>query len=387
MGSQHNTKVLVAMSGGVDSSVAAALLREQGYDVTGIFMCLGTAGGSDASQGCCSPQDAADARRVAEHLGIDLYVLNLAGEFEPIIDYFVQEYVNGRTPNPCILCNARIKFGRLIQHADALGARYVATGHYARVATNSPSTDPSVLAERANAHATPCVGSSSVGTDCLGTAVTRGLARAKDQSYALFGVDRRHLGRILLPIGEFADKAAVRAKARELGLLTHDKPDSQEICFVPDDDYVELLRRRAPEALTPGDVVDAAGNVLGRHEGYARFTIGQRKGVRIAGKEPMYVTAIDPAAARVTLGNRQQVMVRRLWARSANWHADVTGEFDATVQIRYNHSGAAARVTVTGPDTFEAQFAEPVSAITPGQAAVVYLEDRMLGGGWIERAE
>jgi tRNA-specific 2-thiouridylase len=198
---------------------------------------------------------------------------------------------------------------------------------------------------------------------------------------------------MLLPIGELADKAAVRQIARDLGLLVHDKPDSQEICFVENDDYTTLLAGRAPEALRGGDIVDTAGNVLGRHEGYARYTIGQRKGLRVAGKEPMYVVAIDPAAARVTLGTREETLRQSLSAGGATWHCDIAkyvrraggdGCFRATVQIRYNHSGAPAVVRITGPGTFDARFDEPVIAITPGQAAVVYDGDRLLGGGWID---
>ena len=351
--------VLVAMSGGVDSSVAAALLLREGYRVTGIFMCLGTAAAADGdSRGCCSPQDAADARRVAEKLGIELYVLNLAGEFGPIIDTFVDEYLRGRTPNPCILCNSRLKFGRLMHHADSLGVRYVATGHYARVARDGGGQ----------------------------ATIARGLARGKDQSYALFEVAPQCVARMLLPVGEIAAKDQVRAIARELGLITHDKPDSQEICFVPDDDYAAFLRGRIPEAFAPGEIVDAGGKVLGVHSGYAGFTIGQRKGLRVAAGVPMYVTAIDPATRRVTLGTREQGLRQHLRATRATWHRPMPGEFDATVQIRYNHAGAPARVRVTAHDSFEASFAEPLSAITPGQAAVVYDGDTLLGGAWIEAA-
>ena len=348
-------KVLLAMSGGVDSSVAAAMLRDEGYDVTGVFMCLGRAGADADSRGCCSPQDAADARRVAEALGIHLYVLNLADEFEPIIDYFLAEYARGRTPNPCIHCNALIKFGRLVRQADSLGIDYVATGHHAR---------------RVEFGGAP--------------AFARARATAKDQSYALFAVARETLGRVLLPIGEVDDKQQVRRIARDLGLDVHDKPDSQEICFVPNDDYVALLRERLPDALRSGEIVDSGGRVLGHHDGYARFTIGQRRGVRVAAGEPMYVTHIDPAGARVTIGPRQEVMTRRLRAAAANWHCDVPDEFDAAVQIRYNHRGQPGRVRRIAADAFEVEFAEDVSAVTPGQAAVVYDGDRLLGGGWIE---
>jgi tRNA-specific 2-thiouridylase len=407
--------VIVAMSGGVDSSVAAAMLLEQGYRVTGVFMCLGTAGAAGGldggaadrgSRGCCSPQDAADARRVAERLGIELYVLNLADEFGPIIEDFAREYAAGRTPNPCIHCNARIKFGRLIRHADSLGVQYVATGHYARMvnrtvnqglrpipSSGSVSVPDLPLIAREKWGQTP-ISNGEIGlSPHFSPLIARGLARGKDQSYALFGIARENLGRILLPVGMVPDKPSLRRRALELGLAVHDKPDSQEICFVPDDDYVSLLARLAPQALTPGPVVDSSGKLLGRHEGYARFTIGQRRGLRIAGPVPMYVTKIDPATATVTLGPREEVLGTRLRAAGANWHVNVSDvaqppsavgrSFDATVQIRYNHAGAPARVTVTSPDTFEVEFAQPVPAITPGQAAVVYDGEFMLGGGWI----
>lgn len=344
------------MSGGVDSSVAAAMLQRDGYDVTGVFMCLGGAG-TAASSGCCSPADAADARRVAGALGVDMFVLNLADAFEPIVADFAAEYARGRTPNPCIHCNSRLKFGRLIQRADDLGIPRVATGHYARL-VQTPT----------------------------GPAIARAANRAKDQSYALFAVAREALGRILLPLGDVADKQLVRDLARQLGLAVHDKPDSQEICFVEDDDYPALLALRAPEALRAGNIVDSSGKVLGRHEGYGRFTIGQRRGLRFAAGVPMYVIAIDAATASVVIGPREETLSSRLRASHANWHVDVEpGQaFPATVQIRYNHTGSPARVTV-GPDgAFEACFDEPVSAIAPGQAAVCYDGDRLLGGGWID---
>jgi tRNA-specific 2-thiouridylase len=357
--SVRKEKVIVAMSGGVDSSVAAGMLLEAGYEVTGAFLCLGSAGPREAaSRGCCSPTDAADARRVAQTLGIELFVLDYAEAFGPIVEDFVGQYAAGRTPNPCIHCNRDVKFGRLMDRADSLGIRYVATGHHARIAAG-PGGKP---------------------------AIARGRAWGKDQSYALFAIPRGRLGRILLPIGEIADKDLVRSRALDLGLSVHDKPDSQEICFVPDDDYTELLARLRPEALAPGQIVDAEGRVLGTHAGYARYTIGQRRGLGVAAGVPMYVTGIDPATARVTIGPREQTMCTSLTAGGANWHADVRGQFEATVQIRYNHRGAPGRVTVTGPDSFAVEFAEPVHAITPGQAAVVYDGLQMLGGGWIDAA-
>jgi tRNA-specific 2-thiouridylase len=349
--------VLMAMSGGVDSSVAAARLVERGWEVKGVFMCLSR--GETHSRGCCSPADAADARRVAQHLGIDLHVLPLADAFEPIIAQFAQEYLRGRTPNPCIHCNARIKFGRLVRLADQLGIQRVATGHYARVLQ-----------------------------DAEGKAwIHRGLSASKDQSYALFAVEPKALDRMLLPIGVWADKKDLREEARQRGLIVHDKPDSQEICFAPEDDYLQVLQARVPEALRPGEIVDAQGNVLGYHEGYARYTIGQRRGLGIAAAEPLYVTRIDPESRRVTIGPKDQVMGTQLLAQKANWHGPVPDRFEATVQIRYNHSGAPARVTRTDSDAFRVEFDEAVHAITPGQAAVVYRGDRLLGGGWIVRGQ
>ena len=354
--SDKSEKVLLAMSGGVDSSVAAVLLLEAGYDVTGVFMCLGSAlSPDDDGRGCCSPTDAADARRVAEKLGVDLYVLDLTDEFAPIIDNFVAEYAAGRTPNPCIHCNTRIKFGRLVRYADSLGFRYVATGHHARIIDAGP-----------------------------GPAIARAKSPAKDQSYALFGIARENLTRILLPIGEMEGKDRVRRIARELELAVHDKPDSQEICFIPDDDYIAFLHERAPEALRPGEIVNSAGEVVGQHGGYARYTIGQRRGLGVAAGEPMYVTHIDPATRRVTIGTREETLTRRCRASGTNWHGEVPEQFDAVVQIRYRHSGARGGVRITGEDTFEVDFDQDVAAVTPGQAAVVYDGERLLGGGWID---
>ena len=351
-------RVLVAMSGGVDSSVTAGLLRDAGFEVTGVFMCLGTAGDPDSdSRGCCSPQDAADARAVAHKLGIELYVLNLADAFQPIIEYFIDEYRQGRTPNPCVPCNAQIKFGRLIRHADSLGIPWVATGHYARMVATGGNP-----------------------------AIWRKSPRHKDQSYVLFAIARELLGRILFPLGDMPSKQDVREKARDFGLSVHDKPDSQEICFVPDNDYVAYLGRRCPEVLRPGPIVDSSGNVLGRHRGIAAFTIGQSKGLGISGKTPRYVTHIDAASASITVGSRSEVLHRHLQATRANWHCDLPDEFEATVQVRYNHAGSPARVRVTGMAGFEVDFAEPVMAVTPGQAAVCYQGDRLLGGGWIQSA-
>jgi len=348
-------RVLVAVSGGVDSAVAAALLLQAGYDVTAVFLCLQMESASAANErSCCSPQDAADARQVASRLGIPFQVLSVAEDFSAIVDSFVEDYENGRTPNPCIRCNERVKFRRLFELADAVGARYVATGHYARI------TDY---------HGRP--------------AISVAQAATKDQSYVLLGLRREWLGRVLFPVGDLESKPAVRKIADGLGLEVHDKPDSQDICFVPGGDYASLLEARGSRALRPGVIVDSSGRVLGQHDGYGRFTIGQRRGTRVAMGQPAYVTHIDPHSAAVTLGPREELRAAGLTADGANWQVDVPASFEATVKIRYNHRGAPAQVTRTGDDTFEVRFHDPPEAVTPGQAAVVYSENHLLGGGWI----
>jgi len=279
----------------------------------------------------------------------------VAEDFSAIIDSFVEDYENGRTPNPCIRCNERVKFRRLFELADAVGAHYVATGHYARIGEH---------------HGQPAI------------AVAR--AVGKDQSYVLFRLRREWLNRVLFPVGDVESKPAVRKIADGLGLEVHDKPDSQDICFVPGGDYTSLLQVRGSCALRPGDIVDSVGRVLGKHDGYGRFTIGQRRGTRVAMGRPAYVTHIDPHSAVVTLGPREELRADGLTADGANWQVDVPLSFDATVKIRYNHRGAPARITRTGDDTFEVRFRDPIEAVTPGQAAVAYADGCLLGGGWIQ---
>ena len=281
-------KVLVAMSGGVDSSVAAGLLVRSGYEVTGVFMCMGQAEHEGSHPGCCSPQDARDAREVASLLGIRFYVLNFQKELEGIIDYFVDEYSRGRTPNPCVICNSRLKFGKLIEYADMIDADYVVTGHYARL-------------ETINGQKRLC----------------RAIDYDKDQSYALFGIGLDKLEKILLPVGDY-NKSRIRQLASEMGLPVHDKGESQEICFVADDDYARLIAQRAPQLCQTGDVVDTQGNVLGRHEGVFRYTIGQRRGLGNALGEPAYVVSLDAKSNTVVLGNREDLMQQRLFASDLN---------------------------------------------------------------------
>jgi tRNA-specific 2-thiouridylase len=353
-------RVLVGMSGGVDSAVSAALLLEQGWDVTGAFVCMGRAAEADGGSGCCSPQDAADARRVAGLLGVDLFVLDATEGFERIIQDFAAEYAAGRTPNPCIGCNRDVKFARLLERARQLGFDAVATGHYARVVTRGGQP-----------------------------ALARARAREKDQSYVLFELPPAALARLVLPLGEVGSKAEVREHARRLGLPVAEKPDSQEICFVPDGDYAAVLAARAPAALTPGPIVDDEGRVLGRHEGYARFTVGQRRGLGVGGPEPRYVTGIDPASATVRVGGAGAVLARGLTAARASWRelpAAGAGGMALAVQIRSGAVAAPARVTPGAGGWaagFDVAFDAPVRAVAPGQAAVVYDGEVLLGGGWI----
>jgi tRNA-specific 2-thiouridylase len=311
---------------------------------------------SQVDGGCSSTRDAEDVRRVADKLGIELHELDMGSHFKEIIAYFVSEYAAGRTPNPCVMCNRKFKFGKLINLADSLGIPKLATGHYAR---RSVYADGSPV-------------------------VARGANFKKDQSYVLFAIDPAVVGRIVLPIGEQMDKTLVRELALEIGLDVHDKPDSQEICFVQDDDYVQLVREIAPHALKPGRILDTAGNELGRHDGYAKYTIGQRRGLGVAAGVPMYVVKIDPESADVTIGTREESMGRELTATGSNWHVRPQAEqFRANVQIRYNHRGAPATVTLDGDNSFRVEFDDAVHAITPGQAAVIYDGEFMLGGGFI----
>ncbi len=359
------------MSGGVDSSVAAALLKQAGYECVGVFMRVGTAGGMAAAEiaatpgrrlrhGCCSAADAADARAMAGHLGIPFYALDFERDFESIIDEFVDEYAAGRTPNPCVVCNIRLKFGKLLRYADMLDAEFVATGHYARVLTDTGHT-------------------------CL----ARALNRDKDQSYVLFGIQRHDLPRCRFPLGEMADKAQVRQIAADLGLHVRDKPDSQEICFVPNNDYRTLVRHRRPDTLRPGEVRNQAGEIIGTHDGIAGYTIGQRRGLGIAAGIPMYVTGLDATANTVTLGPREELFSPGLLANGVNWLVDpppVDKARPAAIRIRYQHTPAAGRIRLQPDGRVAAHFDAPQLAVTPGQAAVFYDDDIVLAGAWISTA-
>ncbi len=307
-----------------------------------------------ARQGCCSASDAGDARFVAGMLGVPFYALNFEKDFDRIIDYFADEYARGRTPNPCVMCNDRLKFGRLFEYADAVGAKYVATGHYARIGRR---------------------GGESV--------LMRGVDHKKDQSYVLFGLRRAALDRLMFPIGDLT-KGEVRRLAGKFGLPNRDKPDSVEICFVPDRDYARVVRERRPEAFAAGEVVDSAGSVIGRHGGIAHYTIGQRRGLRIAAGRPVYVTRLDVLNNRVVLGDGDELLCGALVAERVNLLVSgLSGEFQAHVKIRYLHEATPATVRLLDEGRARVVFDEPQRAVTPGQAVVFYDGDAVLGGGWI----
>jgi len=353
-------RVLVAMSGGVDSSVAAALLVEQGYDVVGATMKLFCYGDDVPDRPCCSLDSINDARRVCQTLGIPHYVLNLESAFgHDVVHNFVDEYARGRTPIPCVRCNTFTKFRDLVRKADGIDARYVATGHYARV---------------------------------IDGALHRGVDPSKDQSYFLWGIDRDVLSRMILPVGA-QTKAETRAVARRIGLNTADKVESQDICFVPDGDHTKIIRKTlgadAP-ALSVGPFVLSNGTVVGQHDGFARFTIGQRRGLPGGYPEAMFVVAIRPDDRAVVIGPRQELLGHGVIAREINWLASddrrpATND-RVSVQVRHRATPAAATLIRDGGGEIELALEEPVPAITPGQSLVLYDGDRVLGGGIIERA-
>ena len=359
--SRNNKKrVVVAMSGGVDSSVAAALLAQQGHEVVGVTMRLFSAPNEAVARlnkPCCSIEDVEDARSVCRKIGAKHYLLNFEEEFQKhVIDYFVGEYERGRTPHPCLACNDRLKFQFLMQRAELMDADMVATGHYARIQKNG---------DLYQLHA---------GNDSL-----------KDQSYVLYTLSQQQLAKLFLPIGDYS-KQEIRDVAREIGLSIADKPDSQDICFIPDGDYSQFIEPRLKRK-SPGEIVDATGAVLGVHDGVHDFTVGQRKRIPAVNNtsRPLYVTDIDAVSGRITVGPAEKLMRTRLYASKVNWinQPPSNGPIRVQSRIRYNghNTPASVRLVQNGA---EIEFSTPVRAITPGQAVVFYDHDIVLGGGLIE---
>src|SRR5947207_170577 len=389
----NKQRVLLGMSGGVDSSVAGYLLREQGYQVVGVTMkvwpqdCI-----SRAEDKCCGPQAVADARSVAHALNIPHYVVDEADQFERlVIDYFSSEYQAGRTPNPCVMCNEKLKFGNLWSKAKALGCDYIATGHYA-IIDHGAGTPPSRRGEGA---AAPDVRGETAGVTDPGysyAVLRKGADPRKDQSYFLFSLRQPQLRRALTPLGTMT-KPQIRDIAHSLGLKVADKIDSQEICFVPGNDYKAFLRSHLGEhEFHPGEIYDVGGNFVGKHDGIELFTIGQRKGLPGGSPRPRYVVDVDPATNRVIVGDANDLIVDEFEIDRVNWHVaagigDPGWSFEATVKIRYNHPGTQATVTLLENDRAHVRLHDPQRAVTPGQAAVIYDGQVVLGGGWICRRE
>ncbi len=355
-------KVAVGMSGGVDSSVAAYLLKEQGYDVIGVTMQIWQDEDPLAQAengGCCGLSAVDDARRVADRLGIPYYVLNFKREFkENVIDYFMDEYMHARTPNPCIACNRYVKWEALLNRARELGCDYIATGHYARV----------------------------VQLDNGRYALKKSATDRKDQTYALYNLTQEQLAHTLMPVGEY-EKEQIREIATKIGLLIANKPDSQEICFIPDNDYAGYIERESGKTFPKGNFVDLEGNILGTHKGIIHYTIGQRKGLGLSMGSPVFVVDIRPETNEVVIGSNLDTFHDSLYAGKVNLMSvdALEGEREVVAKIRYSHKGAPCRIRMVDEDTVLCKFEEPVRAITPGQAVVFYDGDIVLGGAVIDR--
>lgn len=353
-------KVAVGMSGGVDSSVAAYLLKEQGYEVIGVTMQIWQEEDPLAmaeNGGCCGLSAVDDARRVADMLGIPYYVLNFKREFkEHVIDYFMDEYMHARTPNPCIACNRYVKWEALLKRAMELGCDYIATGHYARVCK----------------------------LDNGRYALRKSAAIRKDQTYALYNLTQEQLSKTLMPLGEY-DKGEIRKIAEQIGLLVANKPDSQEICFIPDHDYASYIERETGRHFPQGNFINLDGEILGQHKGIIHYTIGQRKGLGLSLGAPAFVLDIRPDTNEVVVGTNQDTFSKQLLANQVNFMSEpkLYGERNVTAKIRYSHQGALCKIKMAGDDMVECHFNEPVRAVTPGQAVVFYEDDLVVGGAVI----
>ncbi len=353
-------KVVVGMSGGVDSSVAAYLLKEQGYDVIGVTMQIWQDEDraiQEENGGCCGLSAVDDARRVASELEIPYYVMNFKKEFKrDVIDYFIEEYRQGRTPNPCIACNRYVKWESLLKRSMEIGADYIATGHYARIV------------KLENGRYT----------------LMRSATIAKDQTYALYNLTQEQLSHTLMPVGEYS-KEEVRKIAEKINLQVANKPDSQDICFVPDGDYAGFIEESTGEKIQLGNFVDMEGNILGQHKGIIHYTVGQRKGLGLALGKPVFVIEIRPETNEVVIGDREDSLSYTVRANQVNFMSveNIEGEIRVFAKIRYNHKGAWCTVKKTGADEILCTFDEPQRAITPGQAVVLYDGDYVLGGGTI----
>lgn len=357
---QKKTAV-VGMSGGVDSSVAAYLLKKQGYNVIGVTMQIWQDEALEVQEeegGCCGLSAVEDARRVAASLEIPHYVMNFKKEFQSqVMDYFVQEYMAGRTPNPCIACNRYVKWESLLQKSLGLGADYIATGHYARVEQLENGR----------------------------FAIRRSVTTKKDQTYALYNLTQEQLARTLMPVGDY-EKEEIRKIAQEIGLNVAAKPDSQEICFIPDHDYASFIQAYTGKEDQPGNFVDLQGNVLGRHRGITHYTVGQRKGLNLSMGHPVFVVAIRPETNEVVIGENQDVFTNTLRCSKLNWMAVdglEDGELRLSAKIRYSHKDEPCVIRKIGEDLVECIFDRPVRAVTPGQAVVFYQGDYVAGGGTI----
>ena len=353
-------KVVVGMSGGVDSSVAAWLLKEQGYDVIGVTMQIWQDEDNEVQEengGCCGLSAVDDARRVASSIGIPYYVMNFKQEFQKnVIDYFTKEYLNGRTPNPCIACNRYVKWEALLQRSLSIGADYIATGHYARIDKLSNGR----------------------------YAIRRSATLAKDQTYALYNLTQEQLAHTLMPVGNYS-KDKIREMAEEIGLQVANKPDSQDICFVPDGDYATFIEENADAPIHQGNFVTPDGKILGKHKGIIHYTVGQRKGLGLALGYPAFVLEIRPETDEVVIGTYEESLTHTLRANELNFMSveDITEPIRVFAKIRYNHKGAWCTVEKTGEDEITCTFDEPIRAVTPGQAVVLYDGEYVLGGGTI----